>query len=93
MKRIKAEDFIGHKFGTLTILSIEKKNNRSYCNCKCDCGNNAQVTFSNLRTKNTTSCGDYKKHPRVTFENLVGQKFNKLTVLEKTNKMSGTHFI
>ena len=29
----------------------------------------------------------------VTFENLVGQKFNKLTVLEKANKMSGTHFI
>ena len=93
MKKIKAEDFIEHQFGNLTIIDVYKKNGRSYCKCLCSCGKETETTFSNLRTGNTTSCGDYKKHPRVKKENLIGQKFNKLTVLKDTNKKSGSHTI
>ena len=93
MKRTKAEDFINHQFGDLTIIDIYKKNNRSYCKCLCSCGKETETTFSNLRIGNTTSCGDYKIHPRVKKENLAGQKFNKLTVLEDTGTKSGNHTI
>lgn len=93
MKRIKAEDFIGETFGELTIQNVIKKNNRSYCICKCSCGNITEVVFSNLRIRNTTSCGNRKIHPRVKKENLIGQRFNKLLVLKDTGKKSNSHTI
>lgn len=83
MKRVKAEDFIGSQFGELTVDSVFKKNNRSYCNCTCSCGEQVVTTFSNLRTGNTSSCG---KHKKVFFKDLLNQKFKKLTVIEKTDK-------
>ena len=83
MKRVRAEDFIGSQFGELTVDSVFKKNNRSYCNCTCSCGEQVVTTFSNLRTGNTSSCG---KHKRVFFKDLLNQKFKKLTVIEKTDK-------
>jgi hypothetical protein len=91
MKRIKAEDYIGKTFGELTIQKVIKKNNRSYCLCKCSCGTTTEVVFSNLRTGNTTSCGDYSKHPRVKKENLINQKFSKLLVLQDSGEKVGSH--
>ena len=89
MKRVKAENFIGQTFGNLTVISVYKKNNRSYCHCQCSCGRTTEVVFSNLRTGNTTSCGDKTKHsPNYFFKDLTGQKFGLLTVLTKTNKRS-----
>ena len=83
-KRVKAEDFIGSQFGELTVNEVFKKNDRSYCKCTCSCGEQTIVSFSNLRTGNTSSCG---KH-RVSFfyKNLLNQKFGRLTPIEKTEE-------
>lgn len=58
-------NYVGRKFGRLT--AIEKiKNGRSHqYRCKCDCGNETIVSYSNLfatfQGKGTRSCGCFKK--------------------------------
>jgi hypothetical protein len=62
------------KQGKLSILEYIKTNNRGgKFKCKCDCGNIIFIRKTNL--KNRLSCGCLRKI------NIVGQKFNKLTVI------------
>ena len=50
--------FIGRKFGRLEVKSLAyKKDNTTYWNCKCDCGNSCVVRRNDLTTGNTKSCG------------------------------------
>lgn len=53
-------DLSGQKFGRLTVLRfIEKKENRYFWLCKCDCGNEVIIRNDSLKSKNTQSCGCY----------------------------------
>lgn len=82
----KAVDYIGHTFGELTILDVIKKE-RSYCICKCSCGADREVVFSNLVRGNTKTCGDRKKHPLpVPYNDLTNKRFGRLIALEKTEQ-------
>jgi len=53
------KDITGQKFGRLIALSKTKqaKNGEWYWLCKCDCGNETEVTGGKLRFGWTTSCG------------------------------------
>lgn len=53
--------------------------------CQCDCGNKVKVRSWNLIGKKTYSCGCSRseKAREVNGSNLIGQKFGKLTVIEK----------
>lgn len=53
--------------------------------CQCDCGNTVLVETAKLTNGNTKSCGCLQrdKASEYTYEPLVGQKFGKLTVLER----------
>jgi hypothetical protein len=56
----RAQEIIGQKFGRLTILEKtgDKGPNGAYLyRCKCDCGNTACVSLSNLRGERIKSCG------------------------------------
>lgn len=73
-------NFIGEKFGKLTILSLAKDINKRpyryyYYLCKCECGNEKNILWENLVRKNpTVSCGcwvrdknsGYKPNRRLT---------------------------
>ena len=76
----KKIDMIGKQFNFLTVLYElpERKNNRIIYHCKCECGNECNVDGISLRNNHVISCGcaHWQKY------NIVGQKFNKLTVLE-----------
>lgn len=52
-------DLTGLRFGRLAVVSYSHSDDRhrSFWLCKCDCGRNAIVMVSSLRTGNTTSCG------------------------------------
>ena len=52
-------DITGERFGQLTAIERIPPTNgtRSHWICKCDCGNVATVSISNLRNGHTTSCG------------------------------------
>lgn len=77
------------KFNDLTVIRLHCGGHglRLEYECLCDCGNTCIVPGHRLTTGHTKSCGCLKRKSR--FNDLVGQKFNKLTVVEyygKSNK-------
>jgi len=83
----KIIDLTGQKIGHLTVLEQGKKQGgKLYWKCQCDCGNICEKQGQYLRAGKYTHCGcqtkkNSQKNERST--NLIGQKFGKLTVLEK----------
>lgn len=84
----KLIDETGHKYGSLTVLSLTKdKNNRTAWLCECDCGNTKIVRGPDLRARKITTCGKgcpYKTERSGVFKDITGMKFGKLTVLQRT---------
>lgn len=82
-------DITGQRFGKLVALykttSQIGKNGitKTRWHCKCDCGNECDVLTECLRQGDTTSCGCKMIEYRERADNLIGQKFGKLLVLEK----------
>lgn len=84
----KLIDEAGHKYGSLTVISITKdKNNRTAWLCKCDCGNTKIVRGPDLRKGKITTCGQKgcpcKSDRNVAFKDITGMKFGKLTVIQR----------
>ena len=71
-------DLTNQQFGELTAIKPIRINNIPHWECKCSCGNIKNINTYYLQQGVIKHCGDYKKHPKI---NLIGQKFNKLTVL------------
>lgn len=74
-------DITNQKFNKLLVL--ERANNigrKTAWKCQCDCGNMIVVTGDQLKNGKTKSCGCLKG------KDLIGLKFNRLTVIEKTPK-------
>ncbi|MCF8890638.1 HNH endonuclease [Priestia megaterium] len=85
---IRNPDLVGKSFGMLTVvrsLGRVKKSihNRMIYLCKCECGNEKIVIQSSLLSELETSCGCDKK------ENLVGETYHYLTVIEEAPKKKG----
>lgn len=88
---IKNKDYTGEKFGRLKALkNLGDKNNerKDVWLCQCDCGNKLEVDIYSLVSGHTKSCGCLQKDitAKKAAKDLLGQKFGKLTVIEKTNK-------
>ena len=58
----------GQKYGKLTVLYKTKTdiNGHSYWMCECECGNQKEVSSSNLKSGKTQSCGCL--HKKITSE-------------------------
>lgn len=80
------KDYVGEVFGELTVIEMlyRYKNNKTYCRCKCTCGNEHIISISNLISGHTKSCGcktsELMWNGRRT--NLCGLTFGRLTVIE-----------
>lgn len=76
-----SEQFIGKRFGRLTVIGYEGKNDwgGTLWKCQCDCGNVKTILKYDLTRGNTTSCGCYRKEFRK--RDLNGERFGWLTVL------------
>lgn len=58
-RKIDPEDFIGQKFGHLTVDKyVGVINRRSRYECTCDCGRKIIVSRNDLQTGNSKTCGD-----------------------------------
>lgn len=86
----KAIDLTGCRIGRLVVIKrAERKNNRTYWECKCDCGNTITIQTSELtyaiKNNKVKSCGCYKDE--LTSErfslDLQGKRFGMLTVVER----------
>lgn len=77
----KLIDLTGKKFNKLLVLErAENIGKKVAWKCLCDCGNETIVEGYSLKTGKTKSCGCLRGN------DLIGQKFNRLTVIEKTTQ-------
>lgn len=54
----QVEDLTGKKFGRLTVISYAgRKNNKTYWNCSCECGNTTVADAYSLKNGSIVSCG------------------------------------
>lgn len=86
------KDLTGQQFGRLfAIEKLEDKNGWTQFRCKCDCGNEKITSGSNLKYGITKSCGCLHREIAgiSNFEDLVGQRFKKLIVMEQANSKWG----
>lgn len=51
----KAKDYTGQKFNSLTAIKRERRNNKTYYTCLCDCGRTVEIVASSLGRNKT--CG------------------------------------
>ena len=77
---LKSPSLIGQKFGLLTV--IEKTNQKRYgyylWKVQCECGNETLAPSCHLKNGNKQSCGCLANK----VEDLSGQKYNMLTVIQ-----------
>lgn len=62
---IRRVDLTNKRFGKLTAIKFIKSNDKgtTIWLCKCDCGNEIEVSYNNLKSGNTKSCGCWhEKH-------------------------------
>lgn len=87
------KDLTGKKFGRLTVLgrATDKDYVKPHWICRCDCGNTKIIYGYSLTSGTTQSCGCLSKEiiSKVTLKDLSGQKFGKLTVLERDMTITG----
>lgn len=79
------KDLTGQRFGKLTVIKPTNKGSKNRCviwQCKCDCGKIIEAATNYLNYGQIQSCGC----ARYKVDDLVGQKFGKLTVLELNKK-------
>ena len=55
--RPRHKDRTGQRFGTLTLLSFERKERQTYWKCRCDCGKLTTPRLSSHLSGSTKTCG------------------------------------
>jgi len=86
-------DLTGQKFGRLTALEDvgrNKQRTRLWL-CQCECGNSVVIPSTKLRCGHTKSCGclSVDTASNLSYQNIVGQKFGRLVVLEDVGRQNG----
>lgn len=84
------KNLLGQHFGRLT--PIEWEGNGKW-KCQCICGNITSVLTYNLLNGNTQSCGCLQKDKtsEATYKSLIGERFGKLLVIERTENNRFNH--
>lgn len=85
MKSSKRQNLTGKRFGQLTVLEYDTEKQK--WKCQCDCGNVTYKTTGHLNAGTATSCGCKQK------QNLIGKRFGKLFVLEKSENRRRGHYL
>lgn len=84
------DDHIGKIYGQLTVVTIAVPDNHGHTRflCECSCGNFIEALKYNLDGGYTTSCGCFRKKSisNRTKKDLVGQTFDRLTVIREIGK-------
>lgn len=83
-------NIVGQKFGKLSVESFAfARNNHTYWNCKCDCGNTFTASGKSMRSGNTTSCGCINHGKGQIRKNIKGKKFGHLEAVNYRGVIEG----
>lgn len=83
---MKRRDIQGQQFGKLTALEPLPRDGRqgTYWRCRCQCGRECQVSYANLSSGRSRSCGCSRR------VDLTGGRYGLLTVLGLSEKPAET---
>lgn len=92
---LRITKFVGQVFGKLTVIERLVKggiNSRVKYKCKCECGEEVEISHRRLISGKVNSCGCDKKSRLVLdghlhIKPMIGLKFGELTVIEMLPKM------
>ena len=87
-------NLLNQKIGKLLVIeeTNKRKNKSTVWKCQCDCGNIEEFSTKELRSDGIIQChqcGNSRKPQINLTENIIGKKYNHLTVLEKSEKRIG----
>lgn len=88
-KKLNPEEYIGKKYGRLTVLEYagRDKHNSILVKVRCDCGTEKIVNYGNLRRGHMISCGCYQREKQYRNpEDYIGKKYGRLTLKECVGK-------
>lgn len=87
--QLNKEDLTGQRFGSLTVLYENGRDNNRHViwHCKCICGKEINVSSPDLKSESTRSCGCQKQIERqiTRMNKMIRQKFGLLTVIDIDN--------
>lgn len=74
-KKTRLKDLTGQNFGRLTALKIDenRKSEKVYWLCQCECGKIVSVIGSDLKRGNTKSCGCFRKENTKMMKTIHGK--------------------
>ena len=87
-------NLLNQKIGKLLVIeeTNKRKNKSIVWKCQCECGNIEEFSTKELRSDELIQChqcGNSRKPQTGLTEDIIGKKFNHLTVLSKSNKRIG----
>lgn len=71
-------NYIGNKFGKLTIIDIIKVGYGVFAKCKCDCGREATVLLRSILKGSTCSCGCKRRESLVARNTVHGMSHTRI---------------
>ena len=85
--KAQAEDLTGKSFGRLTVIRRAKNRHGRICwLCRCECGNEKEITAHDLKAGKVKSCGCLKYEREYTRVDISGRQFGRLTALYPTER-------
>ena len=88
---------IGQTFGELTILKVmnskENSGTAQRCECRCSCGKITKPRVTDVVNGSTRSCGHLVGRTKRDYTKLIGQTFNKLTILKVMNSKENSRTV
>ena len=84
-----AQDLSKEKFGMVQPLYRITNTSGTRWHCKCDCGVEFDALAANLKQGRTQSCGCARQQK--SKDEMIGKKFGKLLVLEKSKRKDPKH--
>jgi len=99
--KTKYEVVLGNEYGRLTIIKEEERDDRRRrqvsAQCSCD-GNIRLYNWLCVARGDTKSCGCYNQEKRserakARAKNVIGKKYNRMTILEETEKQNGMRYV
>lgn len=87
-------NLLNQTFGKLKVIeeTNKRKNKSVVWKCQCECGNIEEFSTKELRSEGIIQChqcGVSRQPKNNLTENIIGKKFNHLTVLSKSDKRIG----
>lgn len=75
-ENVPYKDLVGQKFGKLTVISLcgSTKDRHKLWHCKCDCGNECNVSSRDLMDGTTKSCGCLHSYKEMEIINILEKK-------------------